>query len=87
MLLNAYLCDMFFMTDFVNIENYVKYKTLYSIGLKLKKAPINIFKWFYGNSMKTSQKHIGVVFDRKLNFNKYFTNLFHKTSKKIKYLH
>ena len=38
MLLNAYLCDMFFMTDFVNIENYVKYKTLYSIGLKLKKG-------------------------------------------------
>ena len=60
MLFNTYLCDMFFITDLVNIENYVNYKTLYSVGLKLKKAPINIIKWFYGNSMKNSQKLLGV---------------------------
>ena len=78
---------MFFMIDFVNAANYVNYKTLYSAGLKFKKASINIFKWFYVNSIKNSQKRLGVMFDRKLNFNKYLTNLFDKTSRKIKYLH
>ena len=72
------------MIDFVKAKNYVNYKTLYNVGLKIKKASINIFKWFYGNNIKNSQKRLGVMFDRKLNFNKCLTNLFDKTSRKIK---
>ena len=77
---------MFFIIDFLDIENYVNYDTPHNLGLKLQKTSVNILKWFYGNGMKTSQKLLGVMIDRKLNFNKHLTNLCDKTSKKFKYL-
>ena len=60
--------------------------TPFSVGIKLQKASTKIFKWLCGNGMKTSQKILDVTTKRKLNFNKYLTNLCDKTSKKIQVL-
>ena len=67
-LFNIYLCDIFFMTDTINIANYADDNTPYSVGknlceleTKLQKVSVKRFKWFLKKSMKAVQNKCNIL--------------------------
>ena len=52
---------MFFMIDNIDIATYADNNTSYSVGsqcnleIKLQKASVKLFKWFYENRLKANQ--------------------------------
>ena len=61
-LLNIFLCDIFFMIDTTDIASYADDNTPYMIGknqcdleTKLQEASVKLFKWFHENGMKANQ--------------------------------
>ena len=64
MLVNIFLCDLFYITsdsDFASYADdntpYVLADTIYEIMKRLETASVKLFKWFEDNQMKANQFH------------------------------
>ena len=60
-LLNIFVCDMFFMVDHLDIASYAddntpysKGKSQYDLETKLQKASVKLYKWFHENGLKAN---------------------------------